>query len=135
MTTALKAGATYSAIIYVVGFVLGTVRVLLMVPRIGEVAAVLLETPVMLAASWIVSRWCTRRFVIPPEVSPRLAMGGAAFALLILGEVGVSMFTFGRSWEGTVAAYLSLPGFIGLSVQVIFALLPVLQAVLGGQRR
>jgi len=134
MTTALKAGATYFAIVYLVGFVLGTVRVLLLAPRIGEVAAVLLETPIMLAASWIVSGWCTARFGVPPEVRPRLAMGGAAFALLILGEAGVSMLAFGRSWEGIVAAILSPSGLIGPSAQAIFALLPLFQALLQRKR-
>lgn len=130
MTAALKAGTTYVAIVYLVGFVLGTVRVLLLAPRIGEVAAVLLEAPLMLAVSWIASRWCTGRFSVLPELPPRLVMGGVAFALLILGEVGVSMVAFGRSWEGTLAALLSPPGLIGLSAQVAFGLLPLLQALL-----
>ena len=130
MTAALKAGATYFAIVYLAGFVLGTVRVLLLASRIGEVAAVLLETPIMLTASWIVSRWCTGRFGVPPEVQLRLLMGGVAFTLLILGEFGVSMLAFGMSWEGTVASALSPSGLIGLSAQVAFALLPLLRALL-----
>ena len=134
MTTALKAGATYFTIVYLVGFVLGTVRVLVLVPRIGEVAAVLLETPIMLAASWIASRLCTRKFGVPPQVRPRMVMGGAAFALLILGEAGVSILALGRSWESTLAAILSPSGLIGLSAQVAFALLPLLQAVLKWKR-
>ena len=134
MTAALKAGATYFAIVYLAGFVLGTVRVLLLAPRIGELAAILLETPIMLSASWIASRWCTERFVIPPERRPRLVMGGAAFTLLILGEFGVSMLAFGRSFEETVAAILLPSGLIGLSAQVAFALLPLLQALLKRKR-
>ena len=134
MTTALKAGAAYFAIVYLAGFVLGTVRVFLLAPRTGEIAAVLLETPIILTASWIVSRWCTGTFVVPPVPQPRLVMGGEAFALLILGEAGVSMFAFGRSWDGTVAATLSPSGLIGLSAQVIFALLPLLQALLKRKR-
>jgi hypothetical protein len=129
MATVLKAGATYFAIVYFFGFMLGTVRVLLLAPRIGEVSAVLLETPIVLAASWIACRWCTGRFVVPHEAGPRLAMGGVAFALLIVGEVGVSMLAFGRSWGDTVAATLSPSGLIGLSAQAIFALLPLVQAI------
>ena len=98
--------------------------------RIGETAAVLLETPIILTASWIASRWCINRFAVPAEVSPRLLMGGVAFALLIVGELGVSIFVFGRSWEGTLAAFLSLPGIIGLSAEAAFALLPLAQAIL-----
>ena len=134
MTAALKAGAIYFAIVYLAGFVLGTVRVLLLAPRIGELSAILLETPIMLSASWIASCWCTERFVVPPEFRPRLVMGGAAFTLLILGEFGVSMLAFGRSCEDTVAAILSPSGLIGLSAQVAFALLPLLQALLTRKR-
>jgi hypothetical protein len=132
--TALKAGASYFAIVYQVGFVLGTTRVLLLAPRIGEFAAVLLETPIMLAASWVASRWCTGRFNVAPANLPRLTMGGVAFTLLIAGEVGVSILAFGRSLEGTIAAFLSLPGLIGLSAQIIFGLLPAIQAILVRKR-
>ena len=134
MTTALKAGTIYFAIIYLIGFMLGTMRVLLLAPRIGEMAAVLIETPIMLAASWIVSGSCTRRFGVLSEIQPRLVMGGVGFVLLMLGEVGVSMAAFGRSWEGTLAALLSPPGLIGLSAQVAFGLLPLLQALLERKR-
>jgi hypothetical protein len=58
MANASKAGALYALIVFLIGFILGTIRVLLIVPRLGETAAVMLETPVMLAASWFVCRWC-----------------------------------------------------------------------------
>jgi hypothetical protein len=35
-------------------------RVLLIAPRLGETAAVFLETPLILAASWFVCRWCAK---------------------------------------------------------------------------
>jgi len=59
-----------------------------------------------------------------------LIMGAAAFALLILGELAVSTFVSGRSLEDTLATYRSLPGILGFSAQVIFALLPLGQAFL-----
>src|SRR5262245_57180325 len=100
---AIIAGATYFAIVYLAGFVLGTGRVLLLAPRIGDLAAVLVETPVILAASWIASRWRVERFTVPAEPAPRLAMGSLACVLLITGELIVSIFAFGRSWDGTLA--------------------------------
>ena len=39
---------------------LGTVRVLVLAPRLRATEAVLLELPVMLAASWVVSGWLIR---------------------------------------------------------------------------
>ena len=130
MTAALKGGVGYFAIVYVLGFLLGTIRVLLLAPRTGEMGSVLLETPVILGASWIVARWCANRFAVPATVVLRLAMGGVAFALLIAGEIAVSTFVFGRAWESTVALYQTPPAIIGLAAQVVFGLLPLTQAIL-----
>jgi hypothetical protein len=132
--TAFMAGAAYFAIVYLAGFVLGTARVLLLVPRMGEMAAVLLEVPVILGASWMASRWSVDKFTVPAEPAPRLLMGTVALALLVCGEVAVSIFVFGRSWDGTLAAYRSPAGVAGLSAQMVFALLPLIQVTLPRQR-
>lgn len=127
MTAVLRAGVTYFAIVYVVGFLLGTVRVLLLTPRIGEVGAVLLETPIMLGASWFASRWSTTNFALSAAPGPRLAMGGLAFALLVTAEITVSILAFGRSWTDLLDVYRSEAALIGSVAQVAFALLPVVQ--------
>jgi len=130
MTGALKAGTAYFAVVYAIGFLLGTVRVLLLAPLVGETMAVLFEAPLMLLISWIAARWSSETFAVPAKLSPRVVMGVFAFALLILGELGVSSLVFGRSLEATFAAYGSLPGVLGLAAQMIFALLPLAQALL-----
>ncbi len=56
-------------------------------------------------------------------------MGGVAFALLIVGEFGVSILAFDRSWEGIVAATLSPSGLTGLSAQAIFGRVPLVQTI------
>ena len=38
---ATKAGALYAVIVFLVGFILGTIRVLLLAPRLGETTAVI----------------------------------------------------------------------------------------------
>jgi hypothetical protein len=45
----LKAGLIYFAIVFGAGFVLGTIRTLWVVPRLGTRMAELMETPIMLA--------------------------------------------------------------------------------------
>ena len=130
MRAALKAGTAYFAIVYAVGFLLGTVRVLLLSPLVGETAAVLVETPVMLLISWIATRWSAETFSVPAKLLPRGVMGVLAFALLIFGELAVSLLLFGRSLEDTLETYRSVPGMVGLSAQMIFALLPLTQALL-----
>ena len=57
----VKAGVAYAVTVFTIGFVLGTVRVLLLVPRVGSTIAVSVESPIILIASWYVSRiWMTR---------------------------------------------------------------------------
>jgi hypothetical protein len=134
MTAALKGGVSYFAIIYALGFLLGTIRVLLLVPLTSETLAVLVETPIILGLSWIAAQWCANRFAVPGTAAPRLAMGGVALALLAAGEITVSTFIFGRTWQTTVAFYQTPPGIIGLAAQVVFALLPLTRAILDRSR-
>jgi hypothetical protein len=54
------AGALYAIIVFLIGFILGTIRVLPLAPRLGETTAVIIEAPIILMASWFVCRWCVR---------------------------------------------------------------------------
>jgi hypothetical protein len=47
----LKAGVLYFAVIFGAGFVLGLVRILWLVPRLGTRVAELLEAPIMLVTT------------------------------------------------------------------------------------
>ena len=47
----VKAGAIYFALVFGAGFVLGTVRTLWVVPRVGTRTAELTEMPIMLAVT------------------------------------------------------------------------------------
>jgi hypothetical protein len=59
---ATQAGVAYTAGVFVVAFALGTIRVMFVAPRVGNLLAVLLEAPIVLAVSWPISMWCARRF-------------------------------------------------------------------------
>jgi hypothetical protein len=126
MRPALKAGAVYFVLVFLVGFALGTVRVLMLVPRMGAVRAVLLETPVILTASWTICGWLLRRFRVPAFAGARLAMGGVAFVLLMLAEALLSLAT----GLGPAAYFASLgtsEGALGLAAQSAFALFPLVR--------
>ena len=126
MFQATKAGALYAIVVFSIGFVLGTIRVLLLAPRLGETIAVIVEAPVILAASWFVCRWCVDRLDVRRTVSARSLMGLVAFLVLISAEVGMGAM-FGRSLGDQLAGYGSAAGVIGLAAQVVFATFPVLQ--------
>jgi hypothetical protein len=56
-----QGGCAHAIIVFLIGFILGIIRILLLVPRLGETTAVLIEAPMILGASWLVCRWCVDR--------------------------------------------------------------------------
>ncbi|UIF84748.1 hypothetical protein [Cupriavidus sp. UYPR2.512] len=127
LATCSVAGCAYAAGAFAIGFVLGTVRVLVLGPAIGATAAVLLEAPFILAASWVISRWCLGHFELHTSAEAAM-MGTIAFAVLMGGELGVTVLVFGKSASEHLDGYRSLPGMIGLAAQLAFACFPLLQA-------
>lgn len=121
--TALALGLRYFAGVFAVGFVLGTIRTLWLVPAIGEMAAVGVELPVMIGASW----WWCRRLLAgqTPAMAERAVMGGSAFILLMLAEFGLAL-AFGRAPGAYWASLFTAAGLLGLAGQLIFAALPLL---------
>ena len=127
MAAALAAGLAYFVIVFVVGFMLGTVRVLVLLRHLGELGTVLMELPIMLTVSWVVCRWLVDRCHVPNVWPHRLAMGSMAFGLLMSAELGMSVLAFGRSVADHLASYRAWPEAMGLAAQVVFAAIPSLQ--------
>lgn len=119
----MLAGLVYFAIVFAVAFGFGTIRTLVLAPRIGATWAVVLEAPLVLTVSWLAARWCLAWFQVK-GVAQRLAMGAIAFALLMAAELGLAVFAFGRPPETYFASFLSLAGGLGLAAQIGFALIP-----------
>jgi hypothetical protein len=125
MTRAINAGFIYFAAVFAAGIVLGVLRILFLVPRTGELAAVLLELPIILALSWMI---CRRILLWQPlEPGEAAIIGATALALLLTAEGSLSLAT-GRSLNQHLALYEELPNQIGLAGQFVFALFPRLQA-------
>jgi hypothetical protein len=86
-----KAAATYFGIVFGIGFVLGSLRVLWLVPRVGSRSAELYETPLMLLATVLAARWVCRRFVGRGRPSTSLAIGLLALSFLLVAELAVGV--------------------------------------------
>lgn len=127
MPAAIAAGVAYFAIVYAIGFVLGTIRTLLLMPRVGLLAAIVIELPLLLGASWLICRWLTQALALPATSGPRIAMGLVAFALLLAAEAALSMLLIGETFAQHLASYRGLPQLLGLAGQILFALFPLLQ--------
>ena len=61
----VAAGVVYFLVVFGAGFVLGAIRVLWVVPRMGVRGAELLEMPIMLIVTVLAARWVVRRFALP----------------------------------------------------------------------
>lgn len=80
----VRLGGAYLAIVFLVGFVLGTVRVLWLVPRLGERSSELIETPFMIVASDAGARFVLNRTTRTLSNRHALAMELIALGFLLL---------------------------------------------------
>jgi hypothetical protein len=125
MKHAAAAATLYFLVLFALGFLLGTVRVLVVAPHIGVLGATMLEVPVMLTAAFFGCRWVLARWQVPPAISVRWAMA-LWFLVLLLGfEMLLGVTLFGRTLAEQWAALAAPAGLIGLTAQVIAALLPL----------
>jgi uncharacterized membrane protein len=125
MQNALMAGTIYFLLVFAAGFVFGTFRTLVIAPAVGELPAVILELPLMVAVSWAACGYVLRRIYVPNLTHHRIAMGVFAFFLLVAAEVLVSTQLADRDLADHLALYGTLPVFIGLLGQVAFAMFPL----------
>ena len=68
----LKAGAFYFALVFAAGFVLGIIRTLWIVPRVGARTAELMETPIMFVVIVFAAHWVAERLLLRSIVATRL---------------------------------------------------------------
>lgn len=134
MAAAIRAGVLCFALVFAAGFVLGTLRVLVVAPAIGETAAVLAELPVILLIAWRLCRRLAARERVPAEPLPRAVMGGLAFVLLIGAEAALGA-VLGRPLAAQAAALATPAGLAGLAGQIAFGLMPLAQAWRSGPGR
>jgi hypothetical protein len=117
----------YFVAVFGTGFVLGAIRVTLVVPRIGERYAELAEMPLMLVAVFVAAGHVVRRFsnAFPAGALP--VVGGLALALLLVAELLLAVV----SAPGTVREYLlsrdPVSGSVYIGMLVLFAAMPWLR--------
>lgn len=122
----LKAGVLYFALVFGAGFVLGTIRTLWVVPRVGTRIAELMETPVMLVVTIVAARWIVLRLAVPPTPSARLGMGCIALLLLLVAEFGFVLWLRGLPIKQYLAARDPVSGTVYYVMLAVFAVMPLL---------
>ncbi len=117
----------YFLLAFVAGFALGAIRGLVVEPRVGALAAVLIEAPVIMTACWLACGAALRWFSPPATTAARLAVGGLWLALLLTAEVGVGLRARGLSLADTLATFATAPGLVGLAAQTMCASFPLVR--------
>ena len=122
----INSALLYFALVFGAGFVLGTIRVLLVVPRLGTRTAELIEMPVMILASFFAARWVIRRFPVRPTATGRIAIGIVALVLLLGAEFTFVLWLQGRTISEYLASRDPVAGTAYLLALGVFAVMPLL---------
>jgi hypothetical protein len=127
-TRIIKAGAAYFGLVFGAGFVLGSVRVPFLVPRLGERLAELIEMPFMFVVILVAARFITRRFSLPADVSARLGAGLVALGMLVTVELSLAVLLQNRPLGEYVASRDPVSGSVYLAMLALFAMMPLILA-------
>lgn len=127
-TQIIKAGLAYFALVFGAGFILGSVRVPFLVPRVGERIAELVETPFMFVVVLLSARFIAKRFALPVATSARLTVGLLALGLLLAAEFLLAVAIQERSLGEYITSRDPVSGIVYLVMLVLFALMPLIMA-------
>lgn len=120
----IQAALCYSLVVFCIGFLFGTVRLLILRRFLTDWAAVLFELPFILRSSWYVCQRCVRHWNIQ---TTKRYMGCISFFLLQLMEICLGYTLLNK----TVGEYIqevifTFAGFLGLLGQAFFGYMPAL---------
>ena len=122
----LEASAVYFALVFAVGFVLGTIRTLWVVPRVGARKAELMEMPIILVVIIMAARWTVLRLAVPHMSSARFEMGCIALVLMLIAEFGFVLWIRGLSIKEYFATRDPVSGAAYYLLLIVFAIMPFL---------
>jgi hypothetical protein len=125
---AIRAGLLYCVVLLAAGLVLSVIRTFWIAPLSGQLVAVWLEAPVILAVSWTACGWVAEQLDLSESFLDRLTMGGVALA----GVIGVEAFVAIVGDRQTLRDYVLTNGrigvLLGLLAQLGFAGFPILRS-------
>ncbi|MDH4155586.1 MAG: hypothetical protein OEV01_17580, partial [Nitrospira sp.] len=121
----LQTAALYFLLVFGAGFVLGTGRVLIVVPLLGERVAELLEMPLMLAVIVTAARWVVRH-KLDGRQSSALSVGFIAMGFVLLADLAVGMWLRGMSAKEVFLNRDPVSGAAYYAALLLFAVMPAI---------
>lgn len=123
----LLAAAAYFGIVFGVGFVLGSVRVPFLVPRLGERMAELAEMPFMLLAIVLAAGYIVKKYGATVPSLGWAVVGAIALAFLVFAELLLAVVLAGRGVGEYVASRDPISGSVYGVMLLVFAAMPWLR--------
>jgi len=125
MQLAVKAGTLYFALVFAAGFILGTIRTLWVVPRLGTRWAEVLEAPFMVLISFLAAHWVVRRLSLPPVPRLQLSVGLVGLICMLLAEFTLAVWIRGLALRDYWSQRDPLATGVYFVALALFALMPV----------
>lgn len=122
----LKVSTLYFASVFAVGFVLGAIRTMWLVPEVGTRVAELIEAPIMLLVVTFAARTIVRRHVELSQGRHWLTVGLVALALLLAVEFTAVLRLRGLSLSEYFATRDPVSGTVYYVLLGVFAVMPLL---------
>lgn len=124
---AVGAGAAYAAVVFAFAFVTGAIRTVITseVAALGQLAAVLIEVPIILFFAWRVCESIMRWMRLSPDTGVRLLTCATALIVILSAEYALSALVLGRSLPDFLATYSQPEALAGLAGQIFFATFPL----------
>lgn len=119
----------YFAFVFGAGFLLGVIRVPLLVPRIGERWAELAEMPIMAGVIFFCAGYIMKRYPKIRSSWRSLLVGLLALALMICVELGLAVILQDQALADYIASRDKISGSVYLALLVVFALMPRLRLI------
>lgn len=122
--TVIPAALAYFAMVLGTGFLLGMIRVPLLVPRVGERWAELAEMPIMAAVIYFAAGYILRRFPGIATAGRSLAAGFLALALSVAAELGLALLLQDQSLAQFIGSRDKVSGSVYIVLLLVLAIMP-----------
>ena len=126
-SNSFRGAVVYFVLVFGTGFLLGSVRVPFIVPRIGERYAELAEMPLMFTAIFFASRYVLRKYGQKTDTVGLIAMGAIALLLLVSSELLLAVLLADRGVTEYIASRDKVSGSVYLAMLILYAAMPWLQ--------
>jgi hypothetical protein len=127
MLKTIRPGLVYFALVFGAGFLLGLIRVPLLVPRIGERWAELAEMPIMAVVIFFSAGYILKRYPETRSNWRALVVGHLALSLLVYAELVLVLILQDQTLAEYIASRDKISGSVYLVLLIIFALMPRLR--------